>query len=83
MLARFSVNERPDLYSDDIALAKAYASVITEELEEVISEGCDYIQFDEPVWTENVGETKWAAEILNGIIAGYYTHLTLPTTPYV
>ncbi len=68
MLARFSVNERPDLYPDDIALAKAYAKALTAELEEVVDEGCDYIQFDEPVWTENVGETKWAAEILNGII---------------
>ena len=68
MLARFSVNERPDLYPDDIALAKAYAKALTAELEEVVDEGCDYIQFDEPVWTENVEETKWAAEILNGII---------------
>ena len=68
MLARFSVNERTDLYPDDIALAKAYAKVITEEIEGVVKEGCDYIQFDEPVWTENVKETLWAAEVLNGII---------------
>ena len=68
MLARFSVNQRPDLYPDDIALSKAYANALTEELEEVVNEGCDYVQFDEPVWTENVNETKWAAEILNGII---------------
>ena len=68
MLSRFSVNERTDLYADDIALAKAYAKVITEEIESVVKEGCDYIQFDEPVWTENVEETLWAAEVLNGII---------------
>ena len=68
MLARFSVNERTDLYPNDIALAKAYALVLKEELEQVISEGCDYIQFDEPVWTENVNETLWAAQILNEII---------------
>ena len=68
MLARFSVNERIDLYPDDISLAKAYAKVITEEIEDVVKEGCDYIQFDEPVWTENVKETLWAAEVLNGII---------------
>ena len=68
MLARFSVNERTDLYPDDIALAKAYAKVITEEIEGVVKEGCDYVQFDEPVWTENVKETLWAAEVLNGII---------------
>jgi 5-methyltetrahydropteroyltriglutamate--homocysteine methyltransferase len=35
MLSRFSVNERVDLYPDDIALAKAYAKVITEEIESV------------------------------------------------
>ena len=68
MLSRFSVNERTDLYADDIALAKAYAKVITEEIESVVKEGCDYIQFDEPVWTENVNETLWAAEVLNEII---------------
>ena len=33
MLARFSVNERTDLYKDDIALAKAYAKALTVELE--------------------------------------------------
>jgi 5-methyltetrahydropteroyltriglutamate--homocysteine methyltransferase len=42
--------------------------VIAEEIEDVVKEGCDYIQFDEPVWTENVKETLWAAEVLNGII---------------
>ena len=68
MLSRFSVNERTDLYPDDIALAKAYATALTEEISEVVNEGCDYIQFDEPVWTENVSETLWAAEILNEII---------------
>ena len=71
MLARFSVNERTDLYPDDIALTRAYASVLTQELEEIVKEGCDYVQFDEPVWTENVNETFWAAEILNEIIAKF------------
>ena len=68
MLARFSVNERKDLYPDDISLARAYANVISEEIKKVVNEGCDYIQFDEPVWTENVNETIWGAEILNEII---------------
>ena len=68
MLARFSVNERPDLYPDDIALAKAYADVLIEELRQVVNEGCNYIQFDEPVWTEDVSQSKWGAEILNYII---------------
>ena len=68
MLARFSVNERTDSYPDDQALAMAYADVIIEELKKVCNEGCDYIQFDEPVWTENVNETLWAADVLNSII---------------
>ena len=68
MLARFSVNERKDLYPDDVSLARAYAKVITQEIKNVVKEGCDYIQFDEPVWTENVDETIWGAEILNEII---------------
>ena len=71
MLARFSVNERTDLYPDDIALAKAYAKVLTEELKQVVNEGCTYIQFDEPVWTENVKEAIWGAEILNEIISQF------------
>ena len=68
MLARFSVNERTDLYPDDQALAMAYADLIIEELKKVCNEGCDYIQFDEPVWTENVNETDWGADVLNYII---------------
>ena len=68
MLARFSVNERTDLYPDDCALARAYAKVITEELKQVVNEGCNYIQFDEPVWTENTRDADWAADILNEII---------------
>ena len=68
MLARFSVNERTDLYPDDQALAMAYADVIIEELKKVCNEGCNYIQFDEPVWTENVNETDWGADVLNYII---------------
>ena len=33
-------------------------NALTKELEEVVNEGCDYVQFDEPVWTENVSETE-------------------------
>ena len=68
MLARFSVNERTDLYPDDRALAKAYADALIEELKTIVNEGCKYIQFDEPVWTENISTTIWGAEILNYII---------------
>ena len=68
MLSRFSVNERKDLYPNDESLARAYAKVITEEIYNVVNEGCNYIQFDEPVWTENVDETVWAADVLNEII---------------
>tara|TARA_B110000037_G_scaffold222404_1_gene297056 strand:+ start:2139 stop:3170 length:1032 start_codon:yes stop_codon:yes gene_type:complete len=68
MLARFSVNERKDLYPDDVALARAYAKILIEEIHKLVNVGCNYIQFDEPVWTENVDETSWAADILNEII---------------
>ncbi len=68
MLARFSVNERKDLYPDDQSLAMAYADLLIEELKKVCNEGCNYIQFDEPVWTENVSESNWGADVLNYII---------------
>ena len=30
--------------------------------------GCDYIQFDEPMWTESPEDSLWAAGILNELI---------------
>ena len=68
LLSRFSVNERTDLYPDDKSLAFAYADILIKELEQVCNEGCNYIQFDEPVWTENVAESEWGADVLNYII---------------
>jgi len=68
MLARFTVNERPDLYPDDMAVARAYTDVLEQELLEVIDAGCDYIQFDEPVWTLSPDESTWGAEVLNELI---------------
>ena len=68
MLARFSANERPDLYPDDQALARAYADVLRGELKEVIAAGCEHVQFDEPAWTESPQQSEWAADILNELI---------------
>ncbi|MCS7034883.1 MAG: cobalamin-independent methionine synthase II family protein, partial [Phycisphaerae bacterium] len=68
VLTRFSVNERKDLYPDAPSLCRAYARVLAEELREVIAAGCDYIQFDEPMWTEAPQDSPWAAEILNELI---------------
>jgi 5-methyltetrahydropteroyltriglutamate--homocysteine methyltransferase len=34
----------------------------------VIAAGCDYIQFDEPMWTESPEDSVWSAEILNELI---------------
>lgn len=68
MLARFTVNERPDLYPDDVAVAQAYAEVLARELCDVIDAGCDYIQFDEPVWTLSPEESTWGAKVLNELI---------------
>jgi 5-methyltetrahydropteroyltriglutamate--homocysteine methyltransferase len=68
VLTRFSVNQRPDLYSDEQALCRAYSQVLAGELREVIAAGCDYIQFDEPMWTESPEDSLWAADILNRLI---------------
>lgn len=68
VLARFSVNERPDLYPDEQALCRAYARILTEELTAVIDAGCDFVQFDEPMWTESPEQAPWAADILNELI---------------
>src|ERR1700745_2820030 len=68
VLTRFSVNQRPDLYPDEQALCRAYAKVLVEEIREVIAAGCDYIQFDEPMWTESPEHSLWSAEILTAMI---------------
>ncbi|HYG23444.1 MAG TPA: cobalamin-independent methionine synthase II family protein [Verrucomicrobiae bacterium] len=68
VLTRFSVNERPDLYPDEQALCRAYAKVLGEELRAVIEAGCQFIQFDEPMWTEAPEQSEWAAGILNELI---------------
>jgi 5-methyltetrahydropteroyltriglutamate--homocysteine methyltransferase len=68
VITRFSVNQRPDLYPDEQSLCRAWAKVLGEELREVIDAGCDYIQFDEPMWTESPEQSVWAAGILNDLI---------------
>mgnify|MGYP006267762917 FL=1 len=65
VITRFTVNERPDLYPDDEAVCRAWAKVLVEELKEVVAAGCDFIQFDEPMWTESPDQSVWSAEILN------------------
>ena len=37
-------------------------------LEQAVAAVCDYIQFDEPMWTESPGQSEWAAGILNELI---------------
>ncbi len=69
VLTRFSVNQRPDLYPNEQSLCRAYAKLLAAELREVIAAGCDYIQFDEPMWTESPEDSLWSAEILNELIA--------------
>jgi 5-methyltetrahydropteroyltriglutamate--homocysteine methyltransferase len=68
VLTRFSVNERPDLYPDEPSLCRAYAKVLADELREVISAGCEFVQFDEPMWTEAPEQSEWAVGILNELI---------------
>ena len=71
MLARFSVNERKDLYKDDIQLAYAYANCIKSEITELEKLGCKHIQLDEPVLTEAPRECIWAADVINNIIDAF------------
>lgn len=75
VLTRFTVNQRTDLYPDDQALCRAWAEVLRQELEQVIAAGCDYVQFDEPMWTEAPDQSEWAAEILNELIAALPRHV--------
>jgi 5-methyltetrahydropteroyltriglutamate--homocysteine methyltransferase len=70
VLTRFSVNERKDLYPDDQALCRAWATVLRDELAEVVAAGCLDIQFDEPMWTESPDQSEWAADVLNELIDG-------------
>jgi len=65
VITRFTENERPDLYPDEKAVCRAWAKVLVEELKEVVAAGCDFIQFDEPMWTESPDHSVWSAEILN------------------
>lgn len=69
VLTRFSVNERKDLYPDDRALCRAWGRVLEHELKAVVAAGCDYVQFDEPMWTESPEHSEWSAEVLNELIA--------------
>jgi 5-methyltetrahydropteroyltriglutamate--homocysteine methyltransferase len=70
MLSKFSDNARPDLYPSDRALAEAYAAVLRPELEELVSAGCELIQFDEPAWTAFPEEAVWGAKVLNQLTDG-------------
>ena len=70
MLAKFSDNQRLDLYADDRALALAYARVLNQEFRDVIGKGCEFIQFDEPAWTAFPEDANWAAEVLQTAIEG-------------
>ncbi|MFL5802170.1 MAG: cobalamin-independent methionine synthase II family protein [Roseiflexaceae bacterium] len=64
VLTRFTVNQRPDLYPDEQALCRAWARLLRAELEAAVAAGCDYIQFDEPMWTEAPEQSLWAARVL-------------------
>jgi len=64
VLTRFTVNQRPDLYPNDETLCRAWARVLREEIEETVAAGCDYVQFDEPMWTEAPEQSEWAARVL-------------------
>ena len=70
MLSKFCNNARPDLYPSNRALAEAYAAAVRSELEELVSAGCELIQFDEPAWTAFPEEAVWGAQVLNKLTSG-------------
>ena len=70
MLAKFSNNQRRDLYPTDRDLAQAYAALLNDQLKEAVRAGCEFIQFDEPAWTAFPEESDWAAEVMNQASAG-------------
>jgi len=70
MLAKFSNNQRPDLYPSDRHLAQAYAAILNNQLKEAVRAGCEFVQFDEPAWTAFPDESVWAAEAMNQASAG-------------
>ena len=70
MLAKFSNNQRPDLYADDRQLAQAYAAILNDQLMQAVRAGCEFVQFDEPAWTAFPEESVWAAEVMNQASAG-------------
>jgi len=70
MLAKFSNNQRPDLYPTDGHLAFAWADILNQEMREVVRAGCEIIQFDEPAWTAFPEEAAWGAAALNRAVEG-------------
>ena len=70
MLARFSDNQRPDLYPDVASLATAYARILNQEFQDLARVGCEFIQFDEPAWTAFPEDAVWAAETLKIATSG-------------
>ena len=59
----------------DTLQQRAWADVLAQELDEVVAAGCDYVQFDEPMWTESPQQSEWAAKILNELIATLPDHV--------
>jgi 5-methyltetrahydropteroyltriglutamate--homocysteine methyltransferase len=70
MLAKFSNNQRPDLYPTDRDLAFVYADILNQEMREALHAGCEFIQFDEPAWTAFPEDAVWAADALNRATQG-------------
>ena len=71
MLARFSNNEKIEIYRDDLALAYAYANCIKDEIAQLEKVGCERIQIDEPVLTEAPVKCTWAADVINDIVDSF------------
>jgi 5-methyltetrahydropteroyltriglutamate--homocysteine methyltransferase len=77
MLAKFSNNQRRDLYPTDRDLAFAYADILNKEMRDAVHAGCEFIQFDEPAWTAFPEDAAWAVGALNRAAEGLHVKIGL------
>ena len=68
-------------YETKEALGDAVVEILRSEIRELLDQGADFIQFDEPVFSRYPDKVaEWGVDALDRCIeAVSYTHLTLPT----
>ena len=67
ILSRFCQDE---VYGSPERLAMEIAEVLNQELKALVKAGCPFIQLDEPHWSGEPGDLKWAARAFNQAVEG-------------